>query len=701
MSDTTDTDDTATAAADSATTTSVTLLSSAQCTQFADACKKIGPTSCSGSWSYGCSSGTTVAAAQLAYPSGVCARCLCNSQTQLLPDLTCIVGANSTSSTDVEGGGDGSMNSTTSVGPPMESGGSNNAYALPLYLSLTLIAVASAGIAVYFYMKRKNLRLKRENMMTSETYLHQPPPPFSEASVGTTGRPKSLTKRTAENAIVPSKSQPRKPWQSIWTTTTTTTTTKDPQADSDKTVQTTTVMVHAYPPSVTAGVDSSTDIPLGVPVSDAPSVQHTPFLPSDSFLTPSYVPAAFGNQQYSLEEQWQWEQYQAAMQWHQWQLAQKEWQASQRQYYLAKEEERRRKLADGAVEEESVNPKRPAGLLMGNHRPSPLRFGIVQGDTESVLSRVDSLNSQRKSFYDTIVSGRYSVELPNSAQPSGFMSMRSKEGSMTGRSSVRSATATSVIVATSPEWSAPPDLVRVGSEASGTRRRFPTPNRTSGEEKEPGTAMSVSSSTFALGNDVSVITMTSIGEDGEPVTSQILSSAPTLTSGNRTPHRTLSGRQSPSEFTSMRSISRVNSTGDSASVLEPSNTRKPSGGLVPKITEGDTEYAIEWDAPEIDNDGQLKYIVRKAHTPASEDELRLDLGDEVVLWHILEDGLCEGYCVGKKQKGYFPVKCAQKSAMARQRKAKNAGAEAKSQLKVVGVPMLRKKDGIINESILD
>ncbi|KAI8611526.1 hypothetical protein BC830DRAFT_1171829 [Chytriomyces sp. MP71] len=394
----------------------------------------------------------------------------------------------------------------------------------------------------------------------------------------------------------------------------------------------------------------------------SPSAAHFPQSPSsphhhDSFLTPA---SGYGtntpngaqqNPNWTLEEQWQWEQYQAAVQWHQWQLKQKEWQKQQREYYLAREEERKR----AAAAEAASNPEPPRPTKRGtlnvpglkpDPKPSPLRF-VVSNDTESLLSRSSSFKrGSGASFMDvaspTASSARRVSFDPHGAfvGPAEAALVGSLSRSSTVRSkSVRSAGArSSIVVATSPEWSAPTDLVRVGGD--GRRETISSrieklrdlgelPGVKAGVNDDGSVSTVLTSSTFALDGDVSVLTLTSVGEDGKPVTTQILSTAGSA-GGSYDEGIGLPGPRVPSL---------------NGSLLEGGGSMfsDPDDGLM------DNEDMQE-------DDLQVKYNVVKAYMPAKEDELRLEVGDQVVVWQILEDGSCEGYNVGSRERGYFPVK---------------------------------------------
>ncbi|KAJ3068822.1 hypothetical protein HDU99_003094, partial [Rhizoclosmatium hyalinum] len=247
------------------------------------------------------------------------------------------------------------------------SGSGTPAWALPVYVSLTVVAIASACVAVYWYMKRKSALKDKEYMMQNNRHLpFSPPPPASKSPLPTS------------NASSPIPVTSRKPFlQSIWTTTTTTTTTKDPENPDTNQTKTTTVTYSAFP----HGLPPIGRPPaLNVPVEDQPkAVVNTPFLPTDSFLTPN---SGYANSPttstWTLEEQWQYEQYQAAAYWHQFQLRQKEWQAEQRAYYLLKEEERKKKQLESGTEIELV----PRRKLTVGFKPSPLR-NVYEIDDES------------------------------------------------------------------------------------------------------------------------------------------------------------------------------------------------------------------------------------------------------------------------------------------------------------------------------
>ncbi|KAJ3110312.1 hypothetical protein HK100_003079 [Physocladia obscura] len=775
------------------------LVTASECVTYKAACEAVGMTECSGgTWTIGCSvgidsAGLTVASPEFAYPTGICARCLCakknaatnqTSVTQLLGDIPCLATSTITNFT-VAVSGSSPENSTVPLNNNdndnihNNNGNSSNSLTLPLTLSLALVAVIAAAAAVYFYMKRKNRWYEREQRIPS-------PPALNEPSDSTT------TLFAGKKAAVPSVATvpatlSRKPFlMSMWTATTTTTTNESKADDGSRlNTKTTTVTVEAYPssslqkrphlminstppgpppPETITTTNSTTDEPsndstiLNQRLQASPTplvhVQHTPYLPSDSFLTPKTsgvtIAAVAVNRAWSLEEQWQWEQYQAAVQWHQWQLAQKEWQASQREYYMSKEEERKNKIAagsggsgaedddrmpeDGRVQQQRKRAFSKGGFLGPNYRPSPLR--VVSADVDSTLSsrRAESIISREGSLvsrtlssngaYGTLGVGgntanRQSIDtftnpLFNTGTSFGE-SFANSISRTTSRRSVGSSTksaVTSIIIATSPEWSAPLDLIQVGSPRSTatsnnrSRSRISSAHKSTIEVETESmdasgalTSTYVTSSTFALGEDVSVITMTSVGDDGQPLTTQLLSSMPVIVQDSVT--AAVAGTSSSSNATlNLSASSPTTSTfgnqgydgrSSSPDFRVTSSSRKSSGKSYGSLTEpipplptatntvivGVTATGKLFEEPSVisentqqeammtaagvaqdlvDEDGQIKYPVRVAYVPEKEDELRLDVDDEVVVWHILEDGMCEGFCVGKRERGFFPVK---------------------------------------------
>ncbi|KAJ3230284.1 hypothetical protein HDU81_004620 [Chytriomyces hyalinus] len=705
-----------------------TTLTTPQCTLFGSSCEaaaKNGKTGCNGSWSFRCFPSVTSADSNANYPAGICARCLCNGATALIADLPCVtlpnsVNASTTAVEGVSGGGSGAVSpSPSSVSsippsassiqsvspssifspngnatnpihgnspPPPNSEGSPS-YAVPLYITLTLLAVLSASVAVYFYMKRKaSIKKERYGLVTlprntsTGSTAKVDGSPDTESGLEFTSRTPSPHLETPSTTNIGAASLPRKGafLRSMWTTTTTTTTSKPGKESTTTTVTISGAFPAAAKTPGVAAISSDPETSTALTVNPV----HTPYLPSDSFLTPASNNAATGaNPNWTLEEQWQWEQYQAAVQWHQWQLKQKEWQAQQREYYLAKEEERKRSalaLAEsehGAVAATAAaaaipipTPPNATGkgrrgtLTLGgggpgaNHRPSPLRF-VVSGDTDSILSRTSSFK-RGSSIIDPSVVGsptvnrRVSFDLTSMNGTVGpdmnFLSSISRSSTVRSKSVKSSGGRSSMIVATSPEWSAPTDLVRVGSHRSdGSKREtisskidgmrqsgvFGDVGATGGTNEDGSTRTVLTSTTFALGDDVSVLTLTSIGEDGMPVTTQILSA--TGSSG------------------------RVGSFDDGYSVVDAGPRLTSINGSLLDGEMGSHIFTEPDDADaegDVDDDLQVKYQVLKAHVPLKDDELFLEVGDEVVVWQILEDGICEGYNVGKRERGYFPVR---------------------------------------------
>ncbi|KAJ3132304.1 hypothetical protein HK100_005425 [Physocladia obscura] len=768
------------------------LVTASECVAYKAACEAVGRSECSGgTWTIGCSAGLTVANPGFAYATGVCARCLCSkknaannqtSVTQLLDDIPCLSTSTATNFT-IAVSGSSPENSTVPLNNNdnnnSNNGSSSNSLTLPLTLSLAVIVVITVAAAVYFYMKRKNRRYERERRIPSPSALNNP----SNSTTTLVAR-----KQIAPPVATAPATLSHKPFlMSMWIATTTTTT-NESKADNGTRLntETTTVTIEAYPlsslqkrPHLMINLNPPDPPPLALATTtktknttDEPSndsttfnqqlqaspaslvqVQHTPYIPSDSFLTPktngATIAAVAVNRAWSLEEQWQWEQYQAAVQWHQWQLAQKEWQASQREYYMGKEEERKNKIAagggsgiiaedddrmleDGRVQQQRKRAFIKGGSLGPNYRPSPLR--VVSADADSTLSsrRAESLISREGSLisrtlssngaYGTLGVGgnatnRQSIDtftnpLFNTGTSFGE-SFANSISRTTSRHSVGSSTKSavaSIIIATSPEWNAPLDLIQVGSPRSITtsnnnrsRSRISSTHRST-IEVETGsidasgsvTSTYVTSSTFALGKDVSVITMTSVGDDGQPLITQILSSMPvivqdsgaataTTAGGTSSSNATLNlsafgnqgydGQSSSPDFRVMTSASLKSSSKSYGSITEtiPPLPTTTNSAISTAVTPGGkcfdepstiTEHlqhdtmlmATVVTADLVDEDGQIKYPVRVAYVPEKEDELRLDVDDEVVVWHILEDGMCEGFCVGRRERGFFPVK---------------------------------------------
>ncbi|KAI9330716.1 hypothetical protein BDR26DRAFT_871109 [Obelidium mucronatum] len=703
------------------TTNATTTLSLAACNQFGALCSSTAPGRCSGTWTFSCYPGVATSV----FGGGVCARCLCNNATALVADLKCVDESGGGAEGVVAGGGVASVSTTSSlVLEPTASSinnssnnnsnntSSNNSYAMPLYITLTLLAVLCAGIAVYCCMKRKAAKRDREYKLhahSPEARNYPQMPPSSPLSVSTksiSSHPDHQHKQGQghSSALDASASAAgRKPLLPIWTTTTTTTTTsKDPKHPSD-TTQTTTVTIAAFPPASAAAVAQklsplqSNQLLQDSSETTTTTVIHTPYLPSDSFLTPaSQLGGGFGGNMSSsggitLEEQWQFEQYQAAVQWHQWQLKQKEWQAEQRAYYLAKEEERKAKLlAEEQLQQQqqqhlqlpnsnqqpilSDSRKRTLGLL--GYRPSPLRnMQVVRGDNESTLSRQGSRSSNTiggrlSSVFDTLGSGGpgtggFHSTMNSISRSSTVRSAASKSLLSTGTNN-----RTSMIVATSPEWSAPTDLVRVGSVSSSRTRESARDEQLDGllrstievdgsgllsSSHAPNGSLVMTSTTFALGEDVSVVTMKSVGEDGSLITSQVLQvhySSPTAGAGAASP----SGSFDSHVIAERKSYDPSIVLSANSRMYDEPVSATAAGDALSIGNSAASLNMIEFDPNEIEEDMQMKYQVVKSHVPVRDDELALEVGDEVVVWRILEDGSCEGYCVGKKQRGFFPIK---------------------------------------------
>ncbi|ORY46763.1 hypothetical protein BCR33DRAFT_109418 [Rhizoclosmatium globosum] len=318
------------------------------------------------------------------------------------------------------------------------SGSGTPAWALPVYVSLTVVAIASACVAVYWYMKRKSALKDKEYMLQNNRHL-----PFLH--LRQLQSPPSNVKCLIANSCHFQKTVPAIDLDYNDNTTTT----KDPENPDTNQTKTTTVTYSAFP----HGLPPLGRPPaLNAPIEDQPkAVVNTPFLPTDSFLTPN---SGYANSPttstWTLEEQWQYEQYQAAAYWHQFQLRQKEWQAEQRAYYLLKEEERKKKQLESGTEIELV----PRRKLIVGFKPSPLR-NVYEIDDESDVSRKNSKASRTShrvsSILDGIVGttiGRSSFDAGTAGRPD-FMSTRSSfNKSISSRKSN--------MIVTSPEWSAHP-----------------------------------------------------------------------------------------------------------------------------------------------------------------------------------------------------------------------------------------------------
>ncbi|KAI8619214.1 hypothetical protein BC830DRAFT_1105164 [Chytriomyces sp. MP71] len=113
--------------ADTNASAGATTLTTEQCNSFGSKCQttaKDATAGCLGSWSFRCYPGVGVADSVANYPTGICARCLCNDNKALIADLPCVtlpaVATNSLPSSPggVQGGGAGGVSSSPAPASP-------------------------------------------------------------------------------------------------------------------------------------------------------------------------------------------------------------------------------------------------------------------------------------------------------------------------------------------------------------------------------------------------------------------------------------------------------------------------------------------------------------------------------------------------------------------------------------------------------
>ncbi|KAI8851187.1 hypothetical protein BC829DRAFT_387533 [Chytridium lagenaria] len=344
---------------------------------------------------------------------------------------------------------------------------------------------------------------------------------------------------------------------------------------------------------------------------------------------------------------WEWEQYQWAYQWHEWQMKQREWQSQVRQKYLEKEAKR---LGNEQTKEPPVMKVKPPKV----YKPSPLSRPISMSTIASTRS---SMFSERESVlldgqvFTLERSVGIDVHDDEKLDTLSFMSRARSVSSKMSRtvshsrsisdSSIQSPSLSdnslTVILVTSPEWAAPPDVVPCDTQTDRHFSTLPSPTRqrsvsskadvSSFNTSSSSSRLSISSisssatgttfraSSFSLANpsidsDISVLTISSIAPDGTHHSTQTA----TLCS----PSVPLSSSPEPETYPT----------------------------LPPASVEITTPSVVE-----------QSYPVTVAHTPADKDELELRVGELVVLWKIHDDGFCYGYSVNSRLSGLFPIEC--------------------------------------------
>ncbi|KAI9328430.1 hypothetical protein BDR26DRAFT_874092 [Obelidium mucronatum] len=538
------------------TTNATTTLSLAACNQFGALCSSTAPGRCSGTWTFSCYPGVATSA----FGGGVCARCLCNNATALVADLKCVEESGGAEGV-VAGGGVASVSTTSSlVLEPTASSinnasnnasntSSNNSYAMPLYITLTLLAVLCAGIAM---------------------------PPSSPLSVST----KSIS------------SHPDHPTQTRTRTF----------------IGSRCIGIGSRSKTAAANLDNNYNDNYHEQRPQTPLRYHSNHNShnrrlsscfssrSRSKVIPSSIQSAFARQH---------RRSMASM------ATKTKGMASRTTRRTESKATRGRTITTTATATPSITQFKPTTnpiRLPQTHARSfgiqtkPLRnMQVVRGDNESTLSRQGSRSSNTiggrlSSVFDTLGSGGPGTGGLHSTMNS--ISRTSKSLLSTGTNN-----RASMIVATSPEWSAPTDLVRVGSVSSSRTRESARDEQLDGLLRS---TIEVDGSGLLSSSHAPNGSLDSVGEDGSLITSQVLQvhySSPTAGAG-------AAKRKS----------------------YDPMYDEPVSA-------------TVAGDALSIGNsaakDMQMKYQVVKSH-------LALEVGDE--------DGSCEGYCVGKKQRGFFPIK---------------------------------------------
>ncbi|KAJ3326402.1 hypothetical protein HDU76_012956 [Blyttiomyces sp. JEL0837] len=404
------------------------------------------------------------------------------------------------------------------------------------------------------------------------------------------------------------------------------------------------------------------------------------------------------------EQVWQWQQWQWAYQWHEWQVRQREWQAQQRAYYLAKEEERKsRKSTDSnASTVSSSSSLSPVSKFRQprTYRPSPL----------SRVHRISTISaSSRASSMVSAISRNNSLSSVQSKDKETPPRPSSRQSTVSSLTSITSGQP-SLIIATSPEWAAPSDITRRsstrrrGSATSLNQQQQQNSNSTSsGRPKSvvstgsnsnnrnshlsvssiaslqsPMTPTAASSthsflnspasnnnnnvmlpvtSAFSIGDsgDVNVISITSFGHDGTPMTTQTITLSRPVTpipmnagvgggsngnSGADNNGVILEGVESSlmdgDVFADAHELideeqhqQRSSFDFHGGDLLESSSGTLHSGHM--SIMSGHSNHGSSNGG---NNPLQMKYQVKRVHVPLSEEELPLQAGDHGVVWRI-------------------------------------------------------------------
>ncbi|KAI9364502.1 hypothetical protein DFJ73DRAFT_792650 [Zopfochytrium polystomum] len=405
------------------------------------------------------------------------------------------------------------------------------------------------------------------------------------------------------------------------------------------------------------------------------------------------------------EEQWMHWHY--ARQWHEWQLQQRQWQDQQRAYYAAKEEERKKKLAElppGATPPEQAIPTLRQPRV---YKPSPLsrairlshistvsasssaasgsssggssaaasaaaaardslspsaRSSIVDLSAGSVRAggpqRANSIN--RRVSWESFASVAFGVGVtspPGSASSAAFDGL-ARKGSGSSVASFASSSRRSVtgggsgdwgvtLVATTPRWTAPADVAAARPPSS-----LLSPLSAGGGDRASTHFHTHVIPGYENQPPAAVVSITSVGPDGALITTQTVT-LPAPLSDAAAAH--------DARF----------------SLLEAAVDLRDGDGAEDDVVDDEREE-VEEDEDEDDEVGvetwegdvqgelhpQLQYTVRQAHRPsgavtaaAGDVELAVAVGDHVVLWQVLDDGWCEGYSVETRRSGRFPLSC--------------------------------------------
>ncbi|KAI9331673.1 hypothetical protein DFJ73DRAFT_69093 [Zopfochytrium polystomum] len=693
------------------------------CSSYGAKCETLAKQSCQGAWSWDCSYPTAPAG----LPSGACGYCYCNSKPLLgyascnsLDDLLS-GGVNATAS--------GSPTAVTKLDNPTAPASTNNinpattldstaASHLPVgsVVGVVFSCLALATVIIGAVVYRRNTRTGSKTTRSDDAGE-------GGGSVMISASPKL---EDAEDAIpslrrLPKDAQFSPPPVPLFD--------KleldigDPIAISSSKLSLRSERTPSPPPAASVSPDDpfQDGSHLAAPsvYSMSSSLSMSP-LPEEPASVPDHSQV-----EYTVEQHWQWLHWQYARQWHEWQLQQRQWQDQQRAYYLAKEEERKQKLKETSgkpeVNESLMAPRRPRV-----YKPSPLskaiRASMISTVSRSSSTRsMSTVSSRQGSFVASVIGAHPESPQLNSSysnrrlswesfasvafgtsnaganadgpkRQNSFSSTGSRE-SLRRSSQPRNSTAAVgewgvTLVATTPRWTAPADIVgpltRSDSSSSTTSTTLPhrSPSILStdggGETRTTSTLVRHVIPGYEDQPAAAIVSFTSVGADGSLVTTQTVT-LPTVVGGGSGGFEPVAGGgggggrycASPDPRFSILAASVVASDllDDSASaggdpfVDPPPRAARMSGassGRVPSPVVGASD-SLESDDPAAAAEElqvQLQYPVRQGYLRSGRsDELEVAVGDHVVLWQVMDDGWCEGYSVELRMSGRFPLSC--------------------------------------------